>query len=325
MNKQQVIPGIVIEPQVIDTAKGKIEYDLTDGTGPVILAIHAGLGGVDQGRLINNWLAQKGYRVLSSSRPGYLGTPLASGKTFEQQADLLAALLDALKIDKVIVTSLSAGGPAAYIFAAKYPKRTIALLTISSVSGNYVMPETVNRVSEAVFMSTIGQKAMRFFMNTFSRAFLSTALAGIGYIPKDMRKPYVDHVLHSTEKFAFMRGIMDTMYPYSTRKAGNENDMNQFRIMKPLPFDKITRPTLVIHGTLDADVKFYDGVRAYEHIEGADHYWIEGGDHLAFWLSAEASKAQTYALDFLKQAAEEVGSIFGGKVLPRLHEQGLVD
>lgn len=301
MSKQRVIPGISIEPRVIETAKGKVEYDLTEGTGPVVMSVHAGLGGVDQGRLINDWLAQQGYRVLSSSRPGYLGTPLASGEGFEEQADLLAALLDTLKIDKVVVTSLSAGGPVAYIFAAKYPERVIALLAISSVSGDYVMPETVNAVGEAVFMSTLGQKALRFFMNKFSRAFLSTALAGIGYIPKDKRKAYVDHVLHAPGKFAFMQGIMDTMYPYSTRKAGNENDMKQFRIMKPLPFDRIPCPTLVIHGTLDADVKFYDSIRAYERIRGAEHYWIEGGDHLAFWLSPEASKAQAYALDFLKR------------------------
>ncbi len=302
MSKHQVIPGIIIEPHVIETTKGKVEYDLTNGNGPVVLAVHAGLGGVDQGRLINDWLAQKCYRVLSSSRPGYLGTPLASGETFEEQADLLAALLDALDIKKVIITSLSAGGPAAYIFAAKYPERTIALLTISSVSGDYVMPETVNAVGEVVAMSTPGQKAMRFFMDKFTKPFLSTALGGIGYLPKDKLKPYVDHVLHSPEKLAFMRGIIDTMYPYSTRKAGNVNDMKQFRSMKPLPFDKITRPTLVIHGTLDADVKFYDGVRAYEHIKDAEKYWIEGGDHLSFWLSQEASKAQAHALDFLKRA-----------------------
>lgn len=304
MSKKQVIPSISIDPKIIETVKGKAEYDLTEGTGPVVLAVHAGLGGVDQGRLINDWLYKKGYRILSSSRPGYLDTPLESGQTFEEQADLLVALLDALHINKVIVTSLSAGGPAAYIFAAKYPERVTALVTISSVSGDYVMPETVNRIGEVIVMSTPGQKVMGFFMNKFTRAFLATALAGIGYIPKDKLKPYVEHVLHSPEKLVFMKGIMDTMYPYSVRKAGNENDMKQFRIMKPLPFGKIACPTLVIHGTLDADVKFYDGVRAYEHIKGASHYWLEGADHLGFWLSPEAEKAQAFALDFLKRHAK---------------------
>jgi Predicted hydrolases or acyltransferases (alpha/beta hydrolase superfamily) len=301
---KQIVPGVSIAPRVVASARGDVEYDLTDGAGPVVLSLHAGLGGVDQGRLINDWLVRNGYRVLSFSRPGYLGTPLTSGETFEEQADLLAALLDVVGIERGIVTSLSAGGPAAYMFAAKHPERTTALLAISSVSGDYVMPETVGPVGEAVFMSSPGQKAMRLFMNRFPRAFLSTALAGIGYLPRDKREAYVDHVLYSPEKLAFMHGIMETMYPYGSRKAGNENDMRQFRAMKPLPFDEITCPTLVIHGTLDADVKFYDGVRAWEHISSAEHFWIEDGDHLAFWLSPQASTVRSYALDFLRRAED---------------------
>lgn len=301
MSKLHVMNGVYVEPSIVKTAKGTVEYSLTDGSGPVVLVAHAGLGGTDQGRLIADWLAQAGYRVLSPSRPGYLNTPLESGRTFEEQADLLVALLDTLGIEKAIVMSLSAGGPIAYNLAAKYPKRVSALIAIASVSGDYTMPETVGPVGEAVFMSTPGQKTMRFFMNKFPRTFLTGALSGIGYAPKSQRKQYVEHVLHSPGKLAFMKGIMDTMYPYSVRTAGNKNDMEQFRIMDPLPFDSISCPTLIVHGTLDADVKFYDGVRASEHIKGAEHYWIEGGDHLAFWLSPEASKAQSYALGFLKR------------------------
>jgi pimeloyl-ACP methyl ester carboxylesterase len=266
-----------------------------------VLAVHAGLGGADQGRLINDWLAQKGYRILSPSRPGYLGTPLESGRAFEEQADLLAALLDVLDIKKVIVTSLSAGGPIAYLFAAKYPERTSALIAIASVSGDYNMPESAGPVTQAIFMSTPGQKVMGKVMDMFPKAFLSGALGSIGYATKERRKAYVEHVMKTPGGFAFMKGIMDTMYPYSQRTQGNDNDMKQFNAMPPLPFAKITSPTLIIHGTHDADVKFVDGVRAYEHIKNAERYWIEHGDHLAFWLSSEAPGAQAYALNFLKQ------------------------
>lgn len=301
MTKTQVLPGVFVDTKVIETAKGKVEYDLSEGAGPVVLSVHAGLGGADQGRLIADWLAKNGYRILSPSRPGYLGTPLESGRTFEEQADLMAALLDELKIDKVIVTSLSAGGPVAYQFAARHPERVAAMVIVSSVSGDYTMPESAGPVTQAVFMSTPGQKMIGKFMNTFPRAFLSGALGSVGYLNKEQRKAYVDHVLKTPGGFDFMKGIMDTMYPYSARTAGNDNDMHQFRVMPPLPFDKITSPALIVHGTLDADVKFYDGVRAYEHIKNAERYWIENGDHLAFFLSAEAPKAQAYALEFLKR------------------------
>lgn len=297
----QIIPGLQVETKTITTAKGPIEYGLTDGTGPVVLSVHAGLGGADQGRLLADWLAKAGYSVLCPSRPGYLGTPLESGRTFEEQADLLAALLDELKIDKVIVTSLSAGGPVAYQFAARHPERVSAMVIISSVSGDYVMPESAGPVTQAIFMSTPGQRLMGKFMDTFPRAFLTGALGSTGYLNKEQRKSYVNHVLQTPGGLDFMKGIMDTMYPYGARRAGNDNDMQQFRHTAALPFDKITTSTLIIHGTHDADVKFYDGVRAFENINDAERYWIELGDHLAFWLSAEAPKVQAYALNFLRK------------------------
>lgn len=301
MTRKEVIPGVYIEPRIAQTKKGKVEYDLTEGNSPVVLSVHAGLGGADQGRLIADWISKKGYRVLSPSRPGYLGTPLDSGRTIEEQADLLVALLDTLEIKKVVLLSLSAGGPIAYVLAARHPERVWALVAISSVSGYYFMPETVGPVGEAIFMSTPGQKLMSVFMNKTPRLFLSGALAGIGYLPKSQRKTYVDHVMNSPTGLTFMKGIMDTMYPYSQRTQGNKNDMEQFRTMPPLPFDKISCPSLIIHGTHDADVKFYEGVRAYEHIKGAERYWIEQGDHLGFWLSPEADKVQEFALAFLKR------------------------
>lgn len=299
MADMRVIPGVRVRPRTVQTRRGAVEYDLSKGDGPVVLSVHAGLGGTDQGRLLADWLAKAGYRILSPSRPGYLDTPLESGHTFEEQADLLVALLDELKIDKVIVTSLSAGGPIAYQLAARHPKRVAAMVIISSVSGDCVMPESAGPITQAVFMSTPGQKLVGKFMNAFPRAFLTGVLGSMGYLNKKQRKNYINHVLQTPGGLEFMKGIMNTMYPYHSRTAGNDNDMRQFGTMQPMPFDKITSPTLIIHGTHDADVKFYDGVRAYEHIKDAERYWIEWGDHLAFWLSAESHKAQAYALDFL--------------------------
>jgi len=60
-------------------------------------------------------------------------------------------------------------------------------------------------------------------------------------------------------------------------------------------------PSLIVHGTHDADVKFYDGVYAYEHIPGCERYWIEEGSHLGFWLSSHAQEAQKVAVNFLEK------------------------
>ena len=47
-----ILPGVDIAPRLIDTAHGKVEFHLTEGEGPVILASHGGLGGLDQARLL---------------------------------------------------------------------------------------------------------------------------------------------------------------------------------------------------------------------------------------------------------------------------------
>ena len=63
-------------------------------------------------------------------------------------------------------------------------------------------------------------------------------------------------------------------------------------------------PTLIIHGTHDADVKFYDGVYAYENIKDAKRCWIEEESHLSFWLHKDAKKTQKYVQDFLDSLQE---------------------
>ena len=292
-----------IEPRSVLTQKGLVEFDLSEKKGPVILSIHGGLGGSDQARLIVNWLPPTDYTLLCPSRPGYLGTPLESGETFEQQADLLASLLDHLGIEKVAVVCISAGGPPAYQFALRHPDRIWGLVAIDSVSGSYHPPEMAGPLTEAIFMSTPGQKVVKTLMNKQPKLLLAEALRGIGYYSKEQRKRHLDHVLNEPEAFAFLKALLDTMNPYAERKKGNLNDMHEFSKLTHLPLEGVECPSLIIHGTHDADVKFSDGVYAYEHIPGAQRYWIDEGDHLGFWLSPHSKQVQETARAFLKKHA----------------------
>lgn len=62
---------------------------------------------------------QPGYRYVAVSRPGYLGTPLRSGRSPQEQADVFAAALDALGIGTTAVMAVSGGGPSAIEFALR--------------------------------------------------------------------------------------------------------------------------------------------------------------------------------------------------------------
>src|SRR6185295_5118190 len=94
-------------------------------------------GGYDQALTSRNAnpQAQAGVRTIAVSRPGYLRTPLSSGATFEQQADLFVALLDELKIKRVVVLASSGGGYSGFQFAMRHPDRCIALVMLAPAMG----------------------------------------------------------------------------------------------------------------------------------------------------------------------------------------------
>ncbi|KMY68226.1 alpha/beta hydrolase [Desulfocarbo indianensis] len=298
---KEVLPGISIEPKVVQTSLGQVEYDLTEGQGPVVLSCHGGIGGVDQARVLADWVDTGSYRVLSLSRPGYLGTPLSSGRGVEEQADLMAALLDALHIDQAAVVSASAGGPPAYMLAIRHPQRVWALVAIDAVSGYYDMPETAGPIAQAIFTTQWGQKLLKMIGEARPDIFLKQIFQAEAYLTKKQMKEHLDFAMNSPMAKDFVKAFMNTMNPYQPRKAGTENDMEQYRRLHHLPVENITCPSLIIHGTHDADVKFYDGVYAHENIKNSQRFWIEEGSHLAFWLNRHAPKAREAARRFLEE------------------------
>jgi pimeloyl-ACP methyl ester carboxylesterase len=88
--------------RLIPTRYGVVEY-ASAGEGLPVLVSHGSFGGYDQGLEIGMPLLQAGCRLIAPSRPGYLRTPLTSGRTPAAQADLLAALLDELGVERAAV------------------------------------------------------------------------------------------------------------------------------------------------------------------------------------------------------------------------------
>ena len=64
---RDVLPGVRIVPRMIETTAGKVEFDLTEGENPVVLASHGGIGGSDQARVLLSWLDPAHHRLLSVS------------------------------------------------------------------------------------------------------------------------------------------------------------------------------------------------------------------------------------------------------------------
>jgi pimeloyl-ACP methyl ester carboxylesterase len=298
---REVFPGISIHPQIVHTSKGQVEFDCSEGDGPIIMAVHGGIGGCDQARIMAEWIDPAKYRILSPSRPGYLGTPLETGETMEQQADALIALLDVLRIKRVTLMAASAGGPAAYLCAIRHPNRIVGLVVIDGVSGYYDLPETAGPLTQAIYLSDLGQKMLLKAGVWKPRIVLQGLFQSEGLFTKKQIDEHIEYVMADERRLAFVKAFTATMSPYRLRKQGTENDVEQFRDFYHLPVERIRCPTLIIHGTHDADVKFYDGVYAYETIPNAERFWIEEGSHLGFWISENGEPAQRAAREFLEK------------------------
>src|SRR5262245_61480430 len=123
---------LVAGSNIASTSRGEIEYAIA-GEGTPMLRLHGRPVGYDA--VIAGPRARPddyaAYKTIAVSRPGYLRTPLSSGRTPAEQADLYAALLDSLGINRVIVYGASGGGPSALQFAIRHPNRTIALILVA--------------------------------------------------------------------------------------------------------------------------------------------------------------------------------------------------
>ncbi len=294
--RRELLPGVRLDLRTAQTRLGPVEYDLAGSGGPVVLSVHAGAGGADQGRLFADWLRPAGYRVLSPSRPGYLGTPLDNGRTPDAQADLLAALLDELGIDRVGVFAASAGGPVAYAFAARHPDRVWGLVAVAATS-RPKPPGAPSNPVRAVFMSSVGQKLVRLTAELSLSTVLTGTLAETSTFTDEQQAARAEHVLGTPPVREFFAAMLDTTFPYADRQAGTANDAELARV--PPPLDRVTAPTLVVHGTRDGDVPFADGEHAAAAIPGAEHLWLPDDDHLGFWLGPGSASAQSAVRAFL--------------------------
>ncbi len=298
--EKEILEELKAGSELIDTAKGVVEY-ATAGEEPEILGIHGGVGGYDQGLVLCKPFIENGFSVICPSRPGYLRTPASTGRTFAQQADSFAALLDVLGIDKVAVVCGSCGGPPAYEFAMRHPDRTTALVAIDAISCQYLMPEQIGRFTQAIVLSNPGLWLAELIAVNFPKPVLKQILKTEGYLTKGELKERVSHVLKDTHKLEFAVDLLRTMNPYKPRKEGTEIDLEEGAKIDKLPLEEVKAPSLIIHSKKDADVKFSDGEYAASTIPNAEHFWIESGTHLGFWLSGQAEEAQALVVDFLKK------------------------
>jgi pimeloyl-ACP methyl ester carboxylesterase len=115
-----------LDRRSVPTPFGPLEY-CEWGEGQPLLLVHGVVGGCD---VPPSWraLVPAGYRIITPSRFGYLGSPLPEAASTADQADGFAFLFDALGIERSPVLAFSAGSTSAVQFALRHPSRVAAVL-----------------------------------------------------------------------------------------------------------------------------------------------------------------------------------------------------
>lgn len=255
------VRSLETDSQVVSTRLGDIEYAVL-GDGTPYLYIHGAPGGYDQGlaepRLRPNAFA--GLKIISVSRPGYLRTPLSSGETPVEQADLFAALLDEIAVERVIVTAISAGGPSGLQFALRHPDRTAGLVLIAP--GITAQPDEYENPT-----GPIGTTLLDVVLWAGGRWLFPALLPGFNDEDPD--------------QVAIARVWGKSAIPLARRTEGAIND---FAVIRELdvenwPLEELTVPTLILHGDMDRNAPFQGSKAAAARIPNAELVTFEGVGH----------------------------------------------
>lgn len=274
-HKRAAVARLRAGSQIVETACGTVEYAIV-GEGPTLLFAHGVIGGYDQSLLMARLI--HGFKVVAPSRPGYLRTPLATGRTAADQADAYATLLDGLGISRVAIIGGSGGGPSALRFTLRHPDRCWALVMVSAIC----LPPPASMLRDYRLWTAV--MPFDFVMWAVTHLTFEALMARDGVTP-DVRA----RIQRDPETWDIIRGLL-LIHPTSTRTAGLINDLTQ--ASKMLRYDGLERlalPTLVIHGTADPIVPFENAEYIARTVPSAALLAVEGGGHLCIATHRETT------------------------------------
>jgi pimeloyl-ACP methyl ester carboxylesterase len=277
----------------------------------MVVGVHAAPGGYEQLPVLFPGFPRPALGLLNWSRPGYLRTPLGIAPAFEQQADLLAALLDAVGVGAVALFAFSGGGPVAVHFAARHPQRIWALILESAVTQRrpWAHPRLLH--------SRVGNWLLNVAAGARPHEALGALLRTESGLDAERARDVISRSLRDPGRAAVLRGWLRSSSPAALRREGLRNDAARIESLEPLPLEAVSAPTLVLHGHADADVPIEDAERAARLIPKAELVRVGDGLHL-LPLSDNARGVATVREAFLRDHARSapVGSSVKRTVTP---------
>lgn len=256
--------------------------------GPVIVFHHGTPGASTPFPRHLRAAAQRGHRMVTTSRPGYSVSTRHAGRTVADVATDTAAVLDHLGVDTCLTMGWSGGGPHALACGALLPDRVRGVLVIAGVAPydaegldflEGMGPENVVEFGAAVE----GEASLRPYLEeqqpelaTISSEQVAEALGGL-VPPVDVAS--LTGELADTVAAEFRQGL-------ATGVDGWLDDDVAFARHWGFELADLAVPTYVWQGSEDRMVPFAHGQWLAEHIPGAVAHLEPGEGHLSVYDGA---------------------------------------
>lgn len=260
---------MIQDSTLIFTERGSMEY-ATLGSGKPVLILHGSPGGYNQSLVTAKNLDLTKLQATAVSRPGYLRSPLTTGRTPEEQADAYAALMDKLGIEKTAVIAESGGGPSGIQFALRHPDRITALVLISAII-RYGPEAPLPPIIQPILQSPLGE--LPGILRHFPHAILQFMF---------QNKQNQERVATDPAKINMVRDMLGSTRLMSHRAKGLINDFEQFALMPPYPVEEIKAPVLILHGTADTAATFNNVEYFINRVPHATLHTYPDAGHLFF-------------------------------------------
>lgn len=258
----------------VATPFGPLEY-CEWGEGEPLLLVHGVVGGCD---VPSSWraLVPAGYRIITPSRFGYVGSPLPETASTAGQADAFACLFDALGIERAPVLAFSAGSTSAVQLAVRHPEHVSTLVLVAS---NAPHERPVTLAPRAVAPLLFAQPTLWLL-----RVFLPSKLAAIAGTPAAYPLSEADG--------RTLDAIFDSFFPVGPRAPGiifdgyvGNAEIGDCR------FEEITVPTLGVHAADDPLASYEDARAMVARIPGSQWQRVEQGGHIFIHKDDQAKRA----------------------------------
>ncbi|MEM7050575.1 MAG: alpha/beta hydrolase [Acidobacteriota bacterium] len=306
LRRSWIVHQLASSSRLANTPRGPVEY-LEGGRGPAtLLILHGTPGGYDEGLLLAQWIrAERSFRFIAPSRPGYLRTPVEVGSSPAEAAAAMIALLDTLGATRSSVLAWSGAGPTALELAGRYPQRISALVLLStrvrgddkyrfadpSDRGTPIAAESL-RPDTGIFgpdaKGYLGAVMFRLLPNRFFERYFPAETRSMGLAVERLRQ------------------LRTVTSPPSRRYPGKANDQWQFASLDPEPRMDVRVPTLIVHSPGDEAVDISHAYWARDQIPGAELLEVESESHFTTLNPASTR----IVMEFLQAHAE------GDPVLP---------